>query len=229
MICNYLKWDTEFFGIKIFKVETDKIISEIEMNELRKSTDGDLYYFFCEERQPYLEQRGAFLADEKISYRKNISDSLMEPDDNIGSYTGDLDEVLLRLGLQSGNFSRFKTDEKLCGRFTDLYTLWMKRSLTREIADEFFVYATKEENAAGFVTVKAGKDNCTIGLISVAQEMHGKGIGKKLLAAVDFFGRKRSLDCVNVVTQQRNVQACAFYEKAGFNIARREYIYHYYT
>jgi ribosomal protein S18 acetylase RimI-like enzyme len=66
----------------------------------------------------------------------------------------------------------------------------------------------------------------SIGLIAVNEKTRSKGIGSKLIAAADAFYHANGIGQSTVITQASNIQACRFYEKAGFQVIKKEYVYH---
>lgn len=63
-----------------------------------------------------------------------------------------------------------------------------------------------------------------IGLVAVAPDQAGKGIGTQLMQAL--FRRLGAGTVVDVATQKRNLLACRYYEKNGFKVKSIQNIYH---
>jgi dTDP-4-amino-4,6-dideoxy-D-galactose acyltransferase len=106
-----------------------------------------------------------------------------------------------------------------------MYETWLKKSVSREIADEVYVYM-EDFNIYGFVTIKKNNQQATIGLIAVDSQKQKNGIGRKLIHAVEKWAIDQKLHKISVATQQQNIDACNFYKKMGFEIHDEEYIYH---
>jgi len=85
------------------------------------------------------------------------------------------------------------------------------------------------DSAVGYVTCLSPTepgDAGQIGLLGVAAEARGSGVGSRLVAAaLDWLARARVED-VTVVTQERNVAALRLYERCGFVSDRRQVWYH---
>ncbi|HTI89486.1 MAG TPA: GNAT family N-acetyltransferase [Puia sp.] len=228
-----LSWDSDFFGFPICAVTLKAGLSETELQGLEKAfrnAGAHLAYVFLEEHDLVIHENliraGAKLYDEKITYSKNIPDTVTPPSGEVRIYTGDRKDQLLFLALLAGHESRFKKDPRLTDRFAPLYNLWLENSLNGSFADRLFVYGS-DENILGFITCKVTKEgNGSIGLIATAEGHQGKGIGKDLILASDAFFRSRGVSFSTVVTQGTNEQACRFYERTGFTTYKKELVYH---
>ena len=63
-------------------------------------------------------------------------------------------------------------------------------------------------------------------LIAINEKTKGKGIGTKLIKALESFAIENSLHTINVGTQLNNIQAQNFYEKNGYKHIINNSIYH---
>lgn len=230
-----LTWDSDFFGFKIGSVSTNNL-SEEQLTEILNSArnqDFKLIYFFAspqdENSNKTLADRGAVLVDQKIIYEMDITNFSGQSDAReIESVTmvDDMDS-LMSLGLQSGEYSRFKTDPNFTDeQFKRFYSTWLTKSLHREIANEFLVHLDGS-NINGFITGVVKGTIGVIGLIAVDEQSRGKSIGKKLIHHMCSFFRKNNISMVDVATQLQNVNACKFYTKIGFKEKSITNIYHY--
>ena len=229
---DYLNWDSHFFNLKIGKAvlsHTDEKNVALVFNE-KKSEDYDVVYLFASGidsgSDAAIRKAGGFMTDQKITYSKEIyKDKAHELSKVIRQYSGQLTLELLELTLQSGHESRFNMDARLQPKFELLYKTWIEKSLSGEMADSVLVY--EEENTIkGFVTLKKESALGQIGLIAVAPQLHGKGIGKALMASSDNWYKSQQINTARVVTQKNNTAACKLYEKAGYTIEKTEFIYH---
>lgn len=141
------------------------------------------------------------------------------------SYEGPVTQDLLELAIRSGSYSRFKRDERLAGKFEEMYRLWITKSVKRMLADEVFVICDADQ-IAGMVTVKIENAVGRIGLIAVDLAHQGQRIGRKLLAKADQWYAANNLTRAEVVTQLANQAACRFYEKNGYHLHSVVYVYH---
>jgi len=233
---NYrlLEWDTRFFGYKIallepYDLSLDKlkeIISELKNDAIKLA-----YCFAGQEDMASnysLNQLPALLVDEKITYSKTVdAHNLNSVATNVKPYRLSFaTDKLKSLTLQSGGFSRFNIDPNFRdNEFEKLYIEWIDRSVSRELADEIFVYDEGQE-IQGFITLKIKQNGGSIGLIAVDERQRGKKIGKKLINAALMYFTEKKIDRIEVITQKANSGACRFYEVCGFKVQNIVNVYH---
>jgi dTDP-4-amino-4,6-dideoxy-D-galactose acyltransferase len=221
MNVTFLKWDSDFFGLNISKIEiSNSVIQKSDLN----FNGNDLFYVFSNIRQPGLESAGAQLVDTKLTFGKKITNP-SRTSGEVFSYQGPVSEQLVALGIASGWASRFNIDDQLKSKFKDLYKLWIKNSISRAIADEVLVVEDNEV-IVGLVTFKKIEKTGKIGILAVSEVYRGKGLGSKLVHAADDWYYKAGLTQAEVVTQERNLGACRFYENNGYTVKAVEYVYH---
>lgn len=229
---DYILWDSEKFGIKIGLLhlpehfEPKDLFSGIEEGEKR---GYDLLYlkgvFLKEEllsdRIKLVDEKVvySFIKNQDISFEKDARFSNVE--DILGN---SLTDDLLELAYESGKYSRYKIDKSFHdGVFKTLYREWISKSLSREIASGVLAF-NEYEKIKGFLTYLEDKDNVSIGLIATAKEFSGMGIGTTLIKKL--ISKYPIGTSFQVATQKRNIVACHFYEKNGFEISAIENIYH---
>jgi dTDP-4-amino-4,6-dideoxy-D-galactose acyltransferase len=194
---------------------------------LTGETDAELIYLFSTVRQPNLESAGIALADEKATFAKQLDAAAAGREEiaAVVSYSGPVTDELLELAIRSGSYSRFRRDERLAGKFEELYRFWITKSVNRMLADEVFVIRDAEQ-IVGMVTLKIENAVGIIGLIAVDLAHQGQRIGRKLLAKADQWYVARYLTRAVVVTQLANQTACRFYENNGYHLDSVTYVYH---
>lgn len=235
MMLELLKWDTDFFGIKIGRILFDSTESRLTaLLDKAKKQGYRLVYVFSDENRflnsDILGSSNGKLVDRKIVYQKRVCSYDVLNEKTIYPYTSSENtEKLLDLAYISGKYSRFRLDENFpIGSFERMYKEWLLKSLNGELAD--VVYLARENNkVSGFVTLRCGKDSGDIGLIAVNTENQNKGIGAKLIHACEEYLYKKSIDNLKVPTQMDNIQACRFYEKCGFVKISVTNIYHFWV
>lgn len=218
-----LDWDSDFFNIKVGEIinpdidlivlneDFDLIYSKSDVNnEVR--IDGFINSFF----------ETKVLFTKEIVQKKEISKNIF----SISKVNIDIN-FLYDLAFESGKMSRFNLDKKF-GRtkFEELYKKWIDNSLNKQFADEVLVYQ-EDGKTLGFVTYKTYHDFGTIGLIAVDSLVQGKGIGSKLIDAVENHLLKASIYKLNIPTQLENKNACSFYEKKDYKIIETTTIKHF--
>jgi dTDP-4-amino-4,6-dideoxy-D-galactose acyltransferase len=231
MNIEYLKWDSEFFGYQIGKVKMKDFHSEQykKLLEFLKKSAWKLIYVYPLD-QISKNTLTAFkipLVDTKVTFEK-LDNFSLKSIKNIKSYdSNDEYEAIEKLALQSGKYSRFKTDINFSNNeFIRLYTEWIKKSISKEIATDIIVYKI-DNKIKGIITYKITPDQeIIIGLIAVNKEDHSKGIGKMLMSSLENIAFQKKLKKINVYTQFENKQALAFYQTCGYTIIEQQEIYH---
>lgn len=230
---NYISWDSEFFGFKIGEIkEYPKEIMIRELIEYCKENGYKLLYVKTESieqsKHESLIENNGILADQKIIYRMPLTMQYQEVSNHVLiSDCREISPELLEIVLQTGKFSRFNTDVNF-GRekYEKLYTLWINKSIKKEIADEV-VYYIENGEIQGYFTLSYSQDIGLIGLFGVNPKHQRKGIGKELLKKAVNLSLNRKCKILQVSTQFLNEQACLFYENFGFSTHMKELIYHF--
>lgn len=230
-----LQWDSDFFSIKIGRIDKF-LINEETFDTLMfrfVTSDYKLLYIFDDINniRPTVNLKNCVLkeVDTKILFEKKLDTIDYENNDEIQglNYFTLEDEIdLYNLALESGHLSRYKTDKLFkIGEFERFYKMWIKNSLNKSIADDIFIY--KENNRIeGFVSLKYSGEYCTIGLIAVSPKLRGKRIGEKLMKKCFSSGKQKGCSTLYVATQLQNQGACRFYQKFDMNINEQKKIYH---
>ena len=228
-----LEWDSNFFNVKTGKLDAKNISREELFNQLTSIRNGEfqLVYIFAPHNDPMLRKEifnaGGKLCDEKITYTINLSGIPTTPPGFIKSCKGaEMDTDLEALAIESGRYSRFRTDDKIPrDKFEDLYRLWMMNSLNGKFAKEVFAYEDKGKRM-GMVSVDIRNGEGWIGIIAVNETFRGRAIGTLLMHAAMQFCKDNSVNILNVQTQKENKVSCAFYEKIGFRVGNIEDVFH---
>ncbi len=223
MKIKYLAWDSCFFNKKIGCLD---LINNCNLFEIQN--DFDLIYVLCDKDIPLeiKDYKQSYL-EKKIVLSKKIDQKYEATDVNIFFELEESPrEELYELAFESGKFSRFNLDSNFKrSEFESLYKKWVDNSFNKELADAVLVY--KEQNKTlGFVTYKVWNTYATIGLIGVSSKYQGRGIGKKLLVAVENELVTRGVKELRIPTQLQNEGAYAFYTKMGYQIIEKKILKH---
>jgi dTDP-4-amino-4,6-dideoxy-D-galactose acyltransferase len=235
-----LEWDSNFFGFTVAKIMPPRMRKDELVDTLAamKADGVTLAYWAAdpedEESQACAQASNAFLADRKVTFIissqeiQAVAESPTGSDLPVEEY---LDLVstpeLEDLALQAGLFSRFKIDPRIPeNKFTELYKIWINRSVAREIAATVFV-VRRDGKIAGMVTVGGKNGRADIGLIAVDASLRGRNAGTALVKAAQNWGVRMGFSFAQVVTQGGNEPACRFYEKCGYKVDKVENIYHF--
>ena len=230
MIIEDLPWDSNFLGIRVGKTILNNS-APVSIDSLKK---WDLVYIYLqpddELNHALLFKHKILLADRKISFSMDLQNELI-PDENPNIYSyrsGNEDQELIELGIQSGIWSRFNIDPDFgTDNFQLLYRQWMRNSIDHKIADEVFVYRDEKGKAAGVITLANKNGYSDIGILAVDAESRGKHIGRHLVHRAKQFTITHHQPLLSVVTQEANQNACKFYENCGFHITNKVHICHY--
>ncbi len=229
-----LEWDSLFFGYKIASIRPHEIKTR-ELSDLIRNLGKEgfrLAYCFVNPEDEVsinsVTNAGGLLADEKVTYfikdfKENDSYASTQIKPYNLAYTS---ENLRLLALQSGIYSRFKTDPNFHNKeYENLYSEWIEKSVKKNAADEILVYYDGNDEK-GFITLIVKNETGSIGLLAVDEKERGKSIGKKLINAAFAYFVDKNLHEVEVVTQKSNKSACAFYESVGFKVKNITNVYH---
>lgn len=219
-----LTWDSNFFGLNIGKL-TLKQNDVCFHFDVEKYQDYDLVYVFVPHglKIPFC---GLELVDSKVIYRKTELNRMLK-NPNIHLFVEKTPtQELYELALQSGEYSRFKLDEKFpTDSYEKLYRCWIEQSVSKTIADDVLCYYL-EDRIIGMVTVSVNDRVGHIGLVAVDAPCRNMGIGSALLDAVDSYFFERNAIAIEVPTQLNNRSACLWYEKNGYEVHTITDIYH---
>lgn len=220
-----LEWDTAFFGYRVgqFLVKTGEKVDV--QNLLNEAENYKLVYVISDDKINSFF-KGLKLVDTKTTFVKQELTKADGVDFNLVDYLPGQDEKLQKLALQSGVYSRFRIDPNFVNKeFEKLYQKWLADSVNKIVADNVIIFNEHGE-CNGFITVKFQNEFAQIGLIAVDEKSRGNGVGLALLNYVNNLAINNGLDKIKVVTQLENMAAMKLYEKAGYSIESKKYIYH---
>lgn len=228
MIIKPLIWDSDFFGVSVSQITLPDNFREYSKLALLLDDRKSLYYIFAqkinEETSLALKGMGAILIERRVEFEivvDSTSKYVIDPEIRACFL---LDYNLLEdLVFAAGEYSRFNRDERLRPFFKNLYSAWLEKSLSRELADIVYGFGSPP---IGFIAAKIEVSRIRITLVAVTSGHRGQGIGSALLDAVFRWGLERGFSTFCVVTQICNVRACEFYSKSGFTRADEQYVYH---
>lgn len=231
-----LPWDSEFFGFRVARISSTEGGAGLATlgAELREA-GVELAYWFgesapAESERAALASVGGILVDEKVTYvtselRPVVSDGTELRVDSVPA--GQTSAALTELAIQASALSRFGADPNIPkSKVAELYSIWMDRSVKRELAFDVLAATSRDDAVAGMVTLGERAGRGDIGLVAVDSRWRGRGVGELMVrAALDAFSR-RGFRSVQVVTQGANVAACRLYAKCGFALEQTQFVYH---
>jgi dTDP-4-amino-4,6-dideoxy-D-galactose acyltransferase len=233
-ICEYLEWDSGFFGRRIARASISSLTKEslVEIDAWCGLHRIDCLYFLASSS----DRCTAKLAEENMFRFVDVKTTLDlqvekfrggNPQGSVIRTAAENDISALRALARSGHRdSRFYYDgnfpEALCD---ELYATWIEKSC-RGWARNVFV---AEEGGAieGYLTCHLSSSECgQIGLVGVAEKAQGKGIGTQLVSSAVRWFSQQGTNNISVVTQGRNVRAQRLYQKCGFATRSVELWFH---
>jgi ribosomal protein S18 acetylase RimI-like enzyme len=237
VLCRQLEWDTEFFGVRIGRIEVTRLTDDLMTDVLGWSRGNQLrcLYFLCDsdhnESVCIAEANGFHLVDIRIVFAKDIENALLDQSES--ELAGRIrpfqsKDLPFLQGIASSIYdnTRFSYDEHFDRqRVSDMYREWIMKSC-RGGADAVLV-ARRQGAITGYITCHLDSpQRGRIGLMGVAAQMRGTGVGTALVhSALEYFSRHGSTR-VEVATQGRNLAAQGLYQSAGFRTHSLQLWYH---
>lgn len=235
MTLQPLSWDSDFCGYKVGRIdcEPDQPADTLDnmLHEARQQGFRLIYAaipYPAEIDSAILRRHNGLKADSKVTFIcRPVTPETASIPTGIEEFHGS-PEQLYDLAYESGLYSRFALDPRFgTENFRRMYRLWVDNSIAGLIADRIYVARTDSGPVSGFVTLKAGGGQASIGLIAVSPDSRGRSIGSALIAACKRQAIEAGCTSLSVVTQSDNVPACNFYSKNGFTIDNIVNIYHF--
>jgi dTDP-4-amino-4,6-dideoxy-D-galactose acyltransferase len=228
--CELLPWDTDFFGCRVGRIRTDRLPNEqvLEIDEWSRDNHIRCLYFLARADDPATirtaETHGFGLVDVRLTLERRVRASedltLREPPPNAVIRTARIEDLLGLQGIARTAHSdtRFFNDAHFSRlRVEEFYSVWIALECKGR-AQNVLVAAGPTEQPLGYISchLESAQKKGRIGLVGVAQEARGKGLGSSLvLAACDWFAAQGAKE-IAVVTQGRNVPAQRLYQSRGF-------------
>ena len=228
MDIRVLQWDSDFFGLRIGRVDLQTKADAEQLQSLHEELklQFDLLYIFDANAVGFVAD-GAHLVDEKILYSKPCEPRTQYPEISFFQDTKPSND-LYRLALVSGGYSRFKLDKQFPkDSYERLYNRWIENACPQEGTNkQILLYKNKHDVARGMITIDYQGELGHIGLVAVDTEVQHHGIGGKIMSTLDGYLFEHGIKTLEVPTQKANSDACRWYEKNGFVPKSITPIYH---
>jgi dTDP-4-amino-4,6-dideoxy-D-galactose acyltransferase len=238
--CEFLPWDTEFFGRRIAQVvghQLDRQRVEAILTWCEEHAIECVY--FCADSDHgetirLAEDHGFCLVDIRVTLQRDIKAGPQErlqksPSEKAGvrySHEHDI-PALQEIARTSHTDSRFYFDPCFPKKASDaLYETWIKRSC--EGYADIVLVAEMNGQAVGYSACHLIKDTSRgrIGLLGVASQARGLSIGRMLVdSSMEWFA-ENGVKLVTVSTQGRNIAAQRLYQQCGFLTHATQLWYH---
>ena len=222
-----LDWDSAFFGLRIAKMNLTEGEEGLRLSDEADSLRErfDLVYVFSPAGgvHPTSSMR---LVDRKTTFSmKAPFHPFVCPAVKRWDHP-EVTEDLIRLALASGQYSRFRLDDRFPrGSYERLYSHWIRLSVSGQIATDVFCYY-QDGLPVGLATLDLDSEEGHIGLVAVNEAHRGRGIGCSLVEHVIGFCGKHPCKHLSVITQLDNLAACHLYEKSGFHLESVQEVWH---
>ena len=196
----------------------------------------DLVYFLCPKKDGKSISKalgdGFIEVDQRLTYlaRRTVYDRLAGTVDRSSSgrsvrkATAQDIQALIKVAGRISWSTRYTNDPNFDPlKIKTFYEEWVAKSVNGGLDDEVYVVEEAADSILGFISVKRmGINLGSIGLVGVAPENQGKGVGQTLTSfAVKLMMESWNCAAVQVVTQETNISACKTYEKLGFEPSDR--------
>lgn len=230
-----LPWDTEVFGFGVAKLLPSRLsLAQLQnqLFELKTQYQIRLVYWASDPTDEKSQQAAiaanGVLVDEKTTFWQVIPQRLVKQAETITAFTqATIPEDLFTIAYLIGEQSRFGQDSQMPDHiYRKVYRRWLQNSVNRTQAQEVLVF-TEAQTMIGFVTLGIKNHRGDIGLIGVAAQFHGRGVGRALVNAAQHYFQRQGVRELQVVTQRHNQPACALYQSTGFKIEQAENFYHF--
>jgi dTDP-4-amino-4,6-dideoxy-D-galactose acyltransferase len=217
-LCQFLEWDSAFFGVPTGRVVGDTLTAErVGRIDGWCAGRGVKWLYFLARADDAGTVRVAEaarfgLVDVRLTFARDLTrgevpgrSPLVRPFE-----LGDLPAVR-RIGRVSYTDSRFYYDGRVPREKCDeLFETWSAKACTKGYES---LVAEQDGEVVGYV---AGDAVGNIELIGVAEAARGKGVGRALVESAVAWAAGDGWAEMTVVTQGRNVAAQRLYQRCGF-------------
>ncbi|GAA4370435.1 hypothetical protein GCM10023185_44880 [Hymenobacter saemangeumensis] len=226
-----LPWDSQWLGLPVARYVADAGTMAEAQAAAKEAREGGIRLLYLvmpphsREEVSGIQALGARLLDEKLSYvMALVAERPVElPHGLVLQKVKAPVSPLEELAIQSGAYSRFRLDARIGpAAFEALYRRWLHQSV--EKGDVWTIQSAGKE--LGLLALGQRGTMLSIELLAVAPPARRRRLGRLLVACAAREARQQGLDGLQVVTQGANEPARRLYESCGFELARTEYVYH---
>jgi dTDP-4-amino-4,6-dideoxy-D-galactose acyltransferase len=234
-LCQYLEWDSQFFGARIARFEDTRLTPENAAAALAWCSENRIECVYLLTDATHAET--SIIADKAgfrlVDVRMTLARDLNEP---VSLHTGAGPEIrvasardlpeLMAIARVSHHDSRFYQDPGFQdSRCDDLYATWIERSF-EGYADSVFV-AEMDGIVSGYITCRVSNSGeGSIQLLAVRSGARGLGVGSRLVGKALEYLSERGMTTASVVTQGRNIGSLSLYQRCGFRTNNVQHWYH---
>jgi len=235
-ICEYLKWDSDFFSRRIARITANRLSKEMleSIMTWNKINAIDCLYFRCNvadlDSIRLAEDNQFRLVDIRVIFEKRLDNHMIVGDQGMRGVVrpcrpDDIPALRAIAGV-SYHDSRFYSDPNfptaLCNT---MYETWIEKSCNG-YADAVLV-AELQGQPVGYISCHLpDRTEGHIGLVAVSSDYSGKGLGQKLVNESLRLFAEKGIRHMTVVTQGTNSKAQHLYQKCGFLTRSMQLMYH---
>lgn len=225
--CKMLVWDSEHWGFPVALLNGDRLTEDLAKRAISWCEEHEVkcLYFagdgVCGRTLQLADANGFKFVDVRIDMERGLQGSLSYKMSGVcrEAQTEDL-PILERLARAAHEDTRFFKDLNFDrDKAVDLYARWIERDL-RENKVFAGTAPANAEKLLGYISVSTpGGDTGRIGLVAVAREARGQGVGRLMVEQAVAWCRSRGARSVKVATQGTNIPALRLYESCGFKVS----------
>lgn len=234
---NYLTWDSQFFDRRIGRlalVPEDPAGWRVVDADARKQGLECVYLLVDIQDTAAVaaaQQAGFSMVDIRLTLSREIAGETfaipeLPPGASLRPANPEDLPILQAIARQSHTDTRFFSDTHFDPlRSAEMYAVWIA-SYLEEAANVIVWTAIQGGAAQGYLTCRVTGQSGRIGLVGLAPQARGKGLGTALLLkGLDWFASQGARQ-VEVVTQGRNLPAQRLYQRGGFRSAGVQLWFH---
>jgi dTDP-4-amino-4,6-dideoxy-D-galactose acyltransferase len=228
-----LDWDTQFFGVRIASLQGSELGPEDvrqALAECERERVECLYLRSDADDVTTLRaagEHGFRMVDVRITFDARMAElpTLAAHPGVRAAHAGDV-PALRAIAAYNHVNTRFYAD----GRFPrercdELYATWIEKSVGGWA--ERVLVVDEGRGAAGYLSIHLRPEKkAEIGLVGLARDAQGRGLGKQLVGSALAWMRAQGCERASVVTQGRNVAAQRLYQACGFRTRALELWHH---
>ncbi len=233
---NFVPWDSDFFRMKIGKIEISSTEEKLVFNEFEESvrqSGYDLLYIYSDislSPMDYLKNVDIRHVDtqaylQMIMPKVELFEYELVTDNNLHNYTK-IDD-LYKISDEIVSKSRFSYDLKISKqKVIGLYRKVIENSLNRSFGDGLILVIGDNREAAGLFALGIDENIGKELLIGVKESHRGKGIGRILFNKSLNYWKNRGVKEIRTVVSKKNPDSLNFHLKLGYNISKIKKVYH---
>jgi len=234
-ICEFLKWDSQFFDLRIARIVENRLTAERMAGALEWATSEsiDCLYLLVDSDDPQtiaLAEGNQFnFQDVRITLERRLPRS---PDAEARTFEplrsacpADI-PAIRSLAAISHRTGRFHNDRRFPGsRCEELYQTWIEKSCTG-LADRVFVVG-HSGNPVGYLSCRVSPEGMgTFGLMAVDPKARRQGIGERLVQNALRYFEEYGADRTIATIHGANYASQRLFQSFGFRTQSVQLWYH---